>query len=96
MPLCNVDRRQPELCREQSCEEEHLAPCSKLFGCAGQVPDFGFIKTVNPAHQINIHPRQPRGRGRGRGTPSPVNGRGGRGGGGGCGGGGGRSQHPSS
>jgi hypothetical protein len=75
MPLCNVDRRQPELGREHSCEEEHLAPCSKLFGCAGQVLNFGFIKTDNPAHQINILPCQPRGCG--RGTPSPVIGCGG-------------------
>jgi hypothetical protein len=98
MPLCNVDRRQPELGREQSCEEEHLTPCSKWFGCAGQVLDFGFIKTVNPEHQINIHPRQPRGLGRGRGTPSPVTGSDGRTRGRSRSrrGGGGRSQPPSS
>jgi hypothetical protein len=58
IPLCNVDRRQPELGRELTCEREHITSCSKLFGCDGYVHEAGFIKTIALRHQLNINPRR--------------------------------------
>jgi hypothetical protein len=57
MPLCNKDRRQPELGRELTCEGEHICPSSHVFGCSGKA-ERGFHRVVPEEEQVNIYPRR--------------------------------------
>jgi hypothetical protein len=56
MPLCNKDRRQPELGRELTCEGEHSCPSSHVFRCSGKA-ERGFHQVFPEEEQVNIHPR---------------------------------------
>jgi hypothetical protein len=57
MPLCNKDRRQPELGRELTCEGEHFCPSSHVFRCSGKA-ERGFHGVVPEEKQVNIYPRR--------------------------------------
>jgi hypothetical protein len=56
-PLCNKDRRQPELGWELTCEGEHICPSSHVFGCSGKA-ERGFHGVVPEEEQVNIYPRR--------------------------------------
>jgi hypothetical protein len=69
MPLCNKDRRQPELGLELTCEGEHICPSLHVFGCSGK-SERGFHQVVPEEEQVNIYPRR---RGRSAATAPASN-----------------------